>query len=402
MKNDFLSTKLKDVVDKRLQRIANVLLLNASFIDNLGLLNGKMGIAIFFYRYGRYSDNKVFTDYAGELIDEIYEEISTNTPVDFTNGLTGIGWGIGYLTENKFVDADTDEALVDIDNAVYRNMLNSPLVLDNGNDLFGYGLYCNSRLRGHEKDDDNLNTLIKKEHLIYLTDECERLLVHKRYLVFDILQLSIGTVNSILWFLLEMEKLGIFPSKVRKIMKYLPDYAVPGQEEEKSISDRYILNNLAKVAAANLSDKDLQNQYKVISKKINGVAFDTLIDEKVLIGTLQSFNLQKMIYQPYINNNVSTMGLFERAFGVIDNEEEWNKILDGLNKSNLGLTGLAGTGLYLLDEMTSNALTPRPPTTPRPPKGGSTRRPIKGDSTPNPLRETLHPTPQGGLKKGKR
>lgn len=351
MNNDFLSTKLKDKVNKRLQRIANVLLLNASFIDNLGLLNGKMGIAIFFYRYGRYSDNKVFTDYAGELIDEIYEEISTTTTVDFTNGLTGIGWGIGYLTENRFVDTNTDEALVDIDNAVYRNMLNSPLLLDNGNDLFGYGLYCISRLSGHEHDDDNLTTLIKKEHLIYLTDECERLLIHKRYLEFNILQLSISTINSILWFLIEMEKLGIFPSKVRQILKYLPDYAASEQKKDKGISDMYILNYLAKAAAANLSDKDLQNQYTTISKKINGVAFDTLTDEKVLLGTLQSINLQRMIYQPYINSSVSAMGQFERAFGVMDNEEEWNRILDGLNKSNLGLTGLAGTGLYLLDEL---------------------------------------------------
>jgi hypothetical protein len=43
--------------------------------------------------------------------------------------------------------------------------------------------------------------------------------------------------------------------------------------------------------------------------------------------------------------------LFEKAFNIIDSEEEWNRTLDGLNKSNLGLTGLAGAGLYLLDEV---------------------------------------------------
>ena len=349
MNNIFENAELKDAIDKRLHRIANVLLLNASFIDNLGLLNGKMGIAIFFYRYGRYSENKIFTDYAGELIDEIYEEISTTTTVDFANGLTGIGWGIGYLVENMFVDADTDKALADIDNAIYRNMLNSPLLLDNGNDLFGYGLYCISRLREHENDDDDLNTLIKKEHLIYLTDECERLLIHKRYLEFNILQLSVGTINSILWFLLEMEKTGIFPSKVRKVFRYLPDYIAPGQNDKNKISDRYVLNSLAKAAAESVSDNNLQDQYKAISKKINGVTFDPLSDEKALLGTLQSINIQKMIYKPYINSSVSTKELFEKAFKVIDNEEEWNKILDGLNKSNLGLTGLAGTGLLLME-----------------------------------------------------
>lgn len=107
-----MNNKIKDLstdqkIDDRVHRIANVLLLNASFTDNIGLLNGKMGISIFFYRYGRYTGNKIFTDYAGELIDEIYEEINTNTGLDFANGLTGIGWGIEYLVENRFIDADT-------------------------------------------------------------------------------------------------------------------------------------------------------------------------------------------------------------------------------------------------------------------------------------------------------
>ena len=85
---------LNERINDRLRRIANVLLINASFIDNPGLLNGKMGISIFFYRYGRYLDNKIYTDYAGEIIDEIYEEIAINTPLNFASGLTGIGWGI--------------------------------------------------------------------------------------------------------------------------------------------------------------------------------------------------------------------------------------------------------------------------------------------------------------------
>ena len=112
--------ELKQRIDSHLQRIANVLLLNASFIDNLGLLNGKMGIAIFFYHYARYTDNKVYSNYAGELIDEIYEEINKNTPIDFANGLTGIGWGIEYLVKNGFVEADTDVALSEMDAGISK------------------------------------------------------------------------------------------------------------------------------------------------------------------------------------------------------------------------------------------------------------------------------------------
>lgn len=339
---------LKCKVNSRLERIANILLLNSSFTDNLGLLNGKMGIAIFFYKYGRYSNNKVYTDYAGELIDEIYEEINTNTSVDFANGLTGIGWGIGYLIENKFVDADSDEALEEIDNAVYRSMLNSPLLIDNVNDLFGCGLYCLSRLKGHEHDDDNLTTLIKKEHLIYLTDECERLLVHKRYLEFNILQLSTATVNSVLWFLLEMERLAIFPSKVKKVLKYLPDYISHGQGEANRHADMFILHEMSKKASEQLTDEALRKQYLLLFSRTEVELRDNIPDDKLLFAASQSKCLQKLVYGPYIDSIQSDSVSFEKAFGLIDDEDEWNKTLDNLNKSILGLTGLAGAGLLLM------------------------------------------------------
>lgn len=106
----------------RQQRITNTLLLNASFIDNLGLMHGKMGIVIYFFHLFRETKNSIYEDYAGELIDEIYDEISIHTPCDFENGLAGIGWGIEYLVQNKFIDADTDEVLEDFDNRIIHEI----------------------------------------------------------------------------------------------------------------------------------------------------------------------------------------------------------------------------------------------------------------------------------------
>jgi lantibiotic modifying enzyme len=125
-----LKVHLNKRSEDHLQRIANVLLLNSSFIENLGLLNGKMGISIFFYKYGSYLDNKIYTDYAGELIDEIYEEVNTNTSIDFANGLAGIGWGIEYLAKHKYIESNTDEALEDMDNVIYRSLLSNPLLFE--------------------------------------------------------------------------------------------------------------------------------------------------------------------------------------------------------------------------------------------------------------------------------
>src|SRR5690554_1095395 len=103
--------------------ITNTLLLNSSFIDNLGLMHGKMGISICFFHLARQTGNKIYEDYAGELIDEIYDEISIHTPVDFKNGLAGIGWGIEYLAQNGFIEADTDIVLDEFDQQIFKELL---------------------------------------------------------------------------------------------------------------------------------------------------------------------------------------------------------------------------------------------------------------------------------------
>jgi len=348
MNESKLTSTLKSKVDRRLQRIANVLLLNASFIDNLGLLNGKMGIAIFFYHYSRYTGNKIFEDYAGELIDEIYEEINTNTPVDFANGLTGIGWGIEYLVKNMFLEADTDEALAEIDSNVYRNSLYRPFLLDNDKDLFGFGLYYLTRLREHENDDDNLNTLFKKQHLIYLTDDCERILIKKKYLDFSIQSLSLDTINSFAWFLLEMHRLGLFPMKVEKLFHSLPEYIESCLQSSDDNAGQSQILLLTENIIHCVADKELKDILKTILKKENDKVSDTDTPEDIVIKNFLKNTWQQLVYAPYIIPDNSLQDDAGELFSIIDNEENWNRRLDKLNMNNMGLTGFAGLGLGLL------------------------------------------------------
>ncbi len=339
----------KRSVDSRLRRIANVLLLNASIIDNPGLLNGKMGIAIFLYHYSHYANYKIFGDYAGELIDEIYQEINTNTPVNFTNGLTGIGWGIEYLVKSGFVQADTDEALSEIDTSVYRNSLYRPFLLESGNDLFGYGLYFIARLREHGNDDENLNTLFKKQHLIYLTDDCERILEQKKYLDFKIESLSIDTIISFIWFLLEMHRLGIFPYKVEKLFHALPEYIGLCLQDAGLISGINQLFELTEAAIACVKDPKVKKALKaILNTNYKIVHKDEVVEDEIQVRNFIHSTWQQIVYNPYIKIKPDPDYNPEKVFHIIDNEENWDKRLDNINKNNLGLTGLAGMGLGLL------------------------------------------------------
>lgn len=342
------NTSVRDFVTTRLQRIANVLLINASFIENPGLQNGKMGIAIFFYHYSKYSKNKIYEEYAGELIDEIYGEINTSTPVNFESGLTGIGWGIEYLVKNKFVQGDTDEALSEIDNSVYRNSLYRPFLLESGNDLFGFGLYYLTRLNKHGNDDNNLNTLFKKQHLIYLIDDCERILIQKKYLDFKIQSLSIDTINSFSWFLLEMNHWGIFPFKVEKLFHSLPEYFESHLQNTNDPAGVAQLIKLMESINPCIRGIQTQDSYKTILNKRDGNRKVSEASDEELVNNYIKENWQNLIYEPYIPDCESNLGKANQLFDIIGNEENWYKRIDNLNKNNLGLTGLAGLGLGLL------------------------------------------------------
>ena len=105
-------------IDNQLLRIARYLILNAGFLPDISLCYGKMGIAIFFPHYGRYCGNSVFTEFAWDLIDDIYKNIHNELPVNFENGLCGTGWGIEYLVQHKFIEGDTGDVLEDLDKLV--------------------------------------------------------------------------------------------------------------------------------------------------------------------------------------------------------------------------------------------------------------------------------------------
>lgn len=101
-----------------LTRIANYLMMNASFQDNLGIYQGKMGCVLFFAHYSRYTNQLRYAEFASELLDEIYTDLDERVPVDFAHGLCGIAWGIEHLVQLSFTQADTGEILEDLNTKI--------------------------------------------------------------------------------------------------------------------------------------------------------------------------------------------------------------------------------------------------------------------------------------------
>ncbi len=55
-----MATSNKKHNNELLQRIANHLIINSSFLENLGLFHGKMGIVIFYYHYLCYTSSSIY------------------------------------------------------------------------------------------------------------------------------------------------------------------------------------------------------------------------------------------------------------------------------------------------------------------------------------------------------
>jgi hypothetical protein len=134
-----------------LNRIVNHLMINTSFMKNIGLYHGKMGVVLFFIHYSRYIKKNIFDDFAEELFDEVYKEIHDQLPVDFENGLCGIGWAILYLLDHGFFYGDVDDVLEDLDKEIlkWNLMYLTDKSFERG--IGGINCYVNYRIRMSKK-----------------------------------------------------------------------------------------------------------------------------------------------------------------------------------------------------------------------------------------------------------
>jgi hypothetical protein len=83
-----------------------MLSLTQAYIKDNGLLNGPIGLSMYFFYYAKYTNDEYFEDIAYNCIKLVYDSATKDTPIDFCNGLGGIEWSINYLSNHEFVETD--------------------------------------------------------------------------------------------------------------------------------------------------------------------------------------------------------------------------------------------------------------------------------------------------------
>ncbi|HBL34742.1 MAG TPA: hypothetical protein DDZ96_13150 [Porphyromonadaceae bacterium] len=188
---------------KELQRIANTLVLYSYHANCNGLLDGKMGIILFLYRYADYSGCKYYREFSDKLLDKVLASI-THVSSDFENGLAGIGWVVNYLIKRGLIDGAPNEVLQDVDKNVFSNYRCNPSV-----SLFGQGIYLIERLK------DNPSNTDFEKHVVECLDFC-----HKGMKEYNG-PVSLYHINSLLFFLLKIEVFLSEEVKIDSIKKLL-------------------------------------------------------------------------------------------------------------------------------------------------------------------------------------
>ena len=102
------------------EKVFHQLFLRAYSVKLPGLLYGRLGISISLFDYAKRSGNSLFSDFGGELIDGILDDVGCKTGFDFATGLPGIAWGIEYLVQRGFVECDTNTVCAEIDKRMER------------------------------------------------------------------------------------------------------------------------------------------------------------------------------------------------------------------------------------------------------------------------------------------
>lgn len=178
----------KEFKDSLLQSIANTLSVYAYHIKDAGIATGKARIMLFLYAYARYSKQEYYEDFAGEILDGLLKN-ARKLPLDFNNGLSGVGWAVNWLLKNNYVDGNPDKVLASVDKDLFLRMSYEKSVLN-----LSMGIYWAERFSQNSLDEN------KKKYLhAVLSYLCEGIEKGKSFL-------TLSDINPILYFWIRMRK----------------------------------------------------------------------------------------------------------------------------------------------------------------------------------------------------
>lgn len=192
-------------------------------IDNNGLSEGKIGIVLFLYYYAQIIDSDKIREEADTILDDVWVSInSIERSYLFFSGHSGIVWSLFWLGRKGFLDIDDtlDPYTGKVDFYLFREQKSIiPVLIDPESNLFIHGFYITSRC--NQPKINLFKDCYWQETAIYLIEDCDRILHRKTSSNNAFLpELTLSLLNSILYFLIEVHKLRLYPHKTSSLIEY--------------------------------------------------------------------------------------------------------------------------------------------------------------------------------------
>jgi hypothetical protein len=158
------------------QWIDNYLFAQSLFIEEIGLMNGKMGIALYYFLLSDVYADQLYYEFASELLEGVYNSGKLAKDLTYDNGLPGIGIGMMYLMTHQHISAGEEEVFDEFDTVVHKFINLDPAPYRRRKELVSCGYYLVQRLQYEQFSGRQEVQFFLSENLILLSDEIEKVL----------------------------------------------------------------------------------------------------------------------------------------------------------------------------------------------------------------------------------
>lgn len=198
-------------MNRILLKIANLVTMNHQSQEEMGLMNGQMGRALFYYELSRTAGIMAYNDMADTLLDDIMSGAERMNDTSLESGLSGVGWGINYAIRNSFVDAD-EEVLDELENYLLTEDWE---FIDKGrtSTFLSPAIYLLSKLK------DIPVSAPYDNYLSILIETCKSHFTIKKSKMLDL-------INSMLYFLLGLKRMNICHQDIDPLIHEILSYLI--------------------------------------------------------------------------------------------------------------------------------------------------------------------------------
>lgn len=215
-------------------------LLRNQYVDeeDIGVISGLTGLSLFQFYYARYLNEESSEEFGIKYLELCGEKINESKFIPtYCSGISGFGWALEHLSQEKFLNTDTDEMLLEVDDYIYNIMISE---MKAGNYDFlhgglGYGFYFLKRYKNtksivsREKHEKKLFEFIRLLDELSEVVDCDKIrwgskvnFEKDQKKVYN-LSLSHG-MSAIIGILTKLYEIDVFRESVERMLKRVIKY----------------------------------------------------------------------------------------------------------------------------------------------------------------------------------